>query len=158
MFGPMSIRTNLQRETAAEHADSPVVLVPRTCTLREVIRRLTEVEYGAVLVCEEERLVGIFTERDLLRALAARVDLDRPVHEFMSQPAVAVASDCKLAEVVSLMARGGYRHLPVVDPEGKPEGVVDVVGLVHWLVEHFPESVYTLPPDPNQKMDSREGP
>ena len=50
-----------------------------------------------------------------------------------------------------MMAEGGYRHLPMVDKARKPTGVVAVHGIVHYLVDHFPETVYNLPPDPKAK-------
>ena len=46
-----------------------------------------------------------------------------------------------------MMAEGGYRHLPIVDQDQKPTGVLAVHGIVHYLVDHFPETVYNLPPD-----------
>jgi hypothetical protein len=47
--------------------------------------------------------------------------------------------------------------LPIVDDDGKPTGVVAVHGIVHYLVDHFPETVYNLPPDPNAAPKAREG-
>lgn len=154
----MSIRSNLHREIAGAHTQSPLLLVDVTASLEEVIRRMVESVYGAVLVCEDGRLVGIFTERDVLRVLGERHDLSRAISEFMSQPAVSVPADATLAEVIATMSRGGYRHLPVVDDQGRPTGVVDSVEVVHWLVEHFPQLVYTLPPEPKLRMNEREGP
>ena len=53
------------------------------------------------------------------------------------------------------MAEGGYRHLPIVDDAGQPKGVVAVHGIVHYLVDHFPETVYNLPPNPNDSTRER---
>jgi hypothetical protein len=55
------------------------------------------------------------------------------------------------------MAQGGYRRLPIVDPQGRPLGMIDVAGIVHFLVEHFPGTIYNLPPTPHSTLD-REGP
>ena len=62
-----------------------------------------------------------------------------------------------MGEAIRVMAEGGYRHLPIVDSHGKPTGVVAVHGIVHYLVDHFPETVYNLPPDPKAAPREREG-
>ena len=54
------------------------------------------------------------------------------------------------------MIEGGYRHLPVVH-DGLPQGILSVKRIVHYLVEHFPGTVYNLPPDPGMVHHEREG-
>jgi hypothetical protein len=58
---------------------------------------------------------------------------------------------------IETMVAGGYRHLPIVDEHGTPISVAAVRGLVHYLVEHFPQAIYTLPPEPHQVPAEREG-
>ncbi len=55
------------------------------------------------------------------------------------------------------MQTRGYRHLPVIDGNGRPQGVLSVKQIVHYIVEHFPATVYNLPPDPNVVQQEREG-
>jgi hypothetical protein len=55
------------------------------------------------------------------------------------------------------MSGGGFRRLPIVDDAGLLQGVLKVSGLLHYLVEHFPKIVYTLPPAPHYKSADREG-
>jgi predicted transcriptional regulator len=55
------------------------------------------------------------------------------------------------------MEEGGYRHLPVVDECSRVVGILSVKRIVHYLVEHFPNTVYNLPPDPNAVQQQREG-
>ena len=52
----------------------------------------------------------------------------------------------------------GTRRLPIVDAEGRPTGLVNIAGIIHWLVQHFPQAVYNLPPVPNPTTQEREGP
>jgi len=58
---------------------------------------------------------------------------------------------------IKLMEEGGYRHLPVVDEKGKALGILSVKRIVHYLVEHFPGTVYNLPPEPGVVQHEREG-
>jgi CBS domain-containing protein len=112
---------------------------------------------GAVLICEGEKLVGILTERDALKLMASGADLSIPVREVMSREPVTILSTATVGEAIRVMSDGGYRHLPIVDGQGKPTGVVAVHGIVHYLVDHFPETVYNLPPDPKAAPRTREG-
>jgi CBS domain-containing protein len=124
----------------------------------QVLGRLAELGRGAVLVCREGALTGIFTERDALRLLASGGDLNAPVEQFMApRPSVLRESDT-VGTAIGQMSARGYRRLPVVDAEGRPTGVLDVAGVIHWLVQHFPCTVYNLPPSPKLATDQREGP
>jgi hypothetical protein len=62
-----------------------------------------------------------------------------------------------VGKAIGLMSAGGFRRLPIVDDQGKPVGLLKVSGILHYLVEHFPKVVYTLPPAPHHKMGEREG-
>lgn len=92
-----------------------------------VAGRMHSAGVGAVLVVDEEgRLLGVFTERDLLRLVAEGGSLDGPVEAHMtSNPAVA-RPDTPLMEAGELMVRLGVRHLPVVDEEGRPVGILSL--------------------------------
>ncbi len=112
---------------------------------------------GSALICDGSRLVGIVTERDALKLMASTADFSAPVREIMSSPPVTIASSATVGEAIRQMAEGGYRHLPIVDNDHKPTGVLAAHGIVHYLVDHFPETVYNLPPDPKGKPREREG-
>jgi CBS domain-containing protein len=62
-----------------------------------------------------------------------------------------------VAHAIGLMSAGGFRRLPIVDDSGRVRGVLKVSGILHYLVEHFPKVVYTLPPEPHHKTVTREG-
>jgi CBS domain-containing protein len=123
----------------------------------QVLQLLRAQRTGAVLICEGEKLVGILTERDALKLMASGADLTVPVREVMSSEPATILSTATVGEAIRVMAEGGYRHLPIVDRDGKPTGMVAVHGIVHYLVDHFPETVYNLPPDPKAAPRAREG-
>lgn len=109
------------------------------------------------MVCEDQRLLGVFTERDALRLLADGANLDVPVAEKMIQNPITVRKTDTVARAISLMSVGGFRRLPIIDEAGRIEGVLKVSALLHYLVEHFPKVIYTLPPEPHYKPAAREG-
>jgi CBS domain-containing protein len=122
-----------------------------------VLQLLRAQRTGAVLICDGPRLVGILTERDALKLMARGANLESPVREVMSKDPTRLAADATVGEAIRVMSEGGYRHLPIVDDEGRPTGVVAVHGIVHYLVDHFPETVYNLPPNPKDSVRQREG-
>jgi CBS domain-containing protein len=123
----------------------------------QVLQLLRAQRTGAVLICEGPQLVGILTERDALKLMARGADLKVPVRDVMSSPPKTIPAGATVGEAIRVMAEGGYRHLPIVDAAGHPKGVVAVHGIVHYLVDHFPETVYNLPPNPNDSTREREG-
>jgi CBS domain-containing protein len=85
-------------------------------TLGEVAERMTRQNVGAVVVKDHGRLIGILTERDMLRAMAARVHTsDARVRQFMTADPITAAPDMDLDDAAQVMLDNGFRHLPVVD-------------------------------------------
>lgn len=113
---------------------------------------------GCVLVCEGANVVGLFTERDLMRrVIATGKPLTSPVSSVMTPNPVVVHPKDPIGLAIRRMEEGGYRHLPVIDEGGAPVGILSVKRIVHYLVEHFPGTVYNLPPDPNKFPTEPEG-
>jgi CBS domain-containing protein len=92
-------------------------------TITDVAQRMVERNLGAVLVVDEGRLVGIMTERDLMRAVARGVHGDAVVAEYMTRDPESIEPGDTTEHAAVLMIHGGFRHLPVVDGD-------DVVGIL----------------------------
>jgi len=75
----------------------------------------------------------------------------------MTRNPVAVHPKEPIGLAVRRLEEGGYRHLPVVNEADELVGVLSVRRIVHYLVEHFPTTVYNLPPDPGVVQQDREG-
>ena len=116
---------------------------------------------GYVLVVSNGVLKGIFGERDvLLKILNKPVgDLTQiPVEHFMKANPQTFHVDNCLDSAILHMARGGYRHIPIVDDQNKLVGMVSIRHIISYLVEHFPQEVLTLSPKPiRYAMKAREG-
>ena len=89
--------------------------------------------------------------------MASGADLDVRLEDVMIRNPVTIRRDESLGEALRVMSEGGYRRLPVVDSQGILVGVVKVTGIVDYLVEHFPNTVFNLPPEPDPIMAQREG-
>jgi CBS domain-containing protein len=111
-------------------------------TLGEVAERMTQKNVGAVIVKDHGRLIGILTERDLLRAMAARVHTsDARVRQWMTADPLTAAPDTDLEEASRIMLDNGFRHLPVVDGTN----VLGVVSLRRVLGGRRPAAPSTAP-------------
>jgi CBS domain-containing protein len=69
----------------------------------------------------------------------------------------AFQPDDSIAYVLNAMSVGGYRHVPVVDEQKIPLAVISVRDIVSFIIEHFPEEVLNLPPEPIRSTEQREG-
>ncbi len=154
----MILAKNLKIDSVSRlHPTAPRQVTPRH-TIAQAVALMRQERVGCLLVCQNERVVGIFTERDLMnRVLAGGKPLTVPVSECMTPNPVTVHPKEPIAAALRRMEEGDYRHLPVVDDEGRPIGVLSIKRIVHYLVEHFPATVYNLPPDPDSVPNEREG-
>jgi CBS domain-containing protein len=102
--------------------------------IADVARRMVDREVGAVLVMEGERLAGILTERDVLRAVAdGRAD-DATVGERMTHQPETVEATESTGHAASLMIHGGFRHLPVTEG-AEVVGIVSIRDLMRVVLE-----------------------
>lgn len=114
-----------------------LVHVEPDTTVRAAIRRMAEAGVGSVAVCEGTRLVGIFTERDVLRLAGETADLDRlPVADAMTRDVVTVSADADILAAARLMGERRVRHLPVVEGENLL-GMVGIRDVLAALAEHL---------------------
>ena len=96
-------------------------------TLGEVAERMNAKNVGAVVVKDFGTLIGILTERDLLKAMAARVhSSEARVRQWMTADPVTVTADTDIEAASRLMVEHGFRHLPVLDDDGQVAGVVSL--------------------------------
>jgi CBS domain-containing protein len=113
--------------------------------------------HGSVVICEQGNLVGIFTERDLLRVIDGGQSLETKLSEVMTANPQTVTVDSSLFDATKSMHTGGYRRLPVIDSGGAPVGIVDVKTITHFLVEYFPEAIYNQAAHSQLIAREREG-
>ena len=148
---------HLDTETVNHTQPIEPLLVEPALSVRNVLQLMKKQKRGSVLICRDGLLVGIFTERDALRLMAAGSNLDTPVEQIMSSDPESVSESDTVGSAISKMAEGGFRRLPIVDDRKRPVGLLKVSTILHYLVEHFPKFVYNLPPKPHHTTQQREG-
>lgn len=108
-----------------------------SATLRQVVERLKSKSIGCVLVVGEDgRLKGIFSERDLLLKVVGNEAAlyEERIERFMTPDPVAELPTTTVAFALTLMSSGGFRHLPLVDQDGMPIGIISVKDIVEFIV------------------------
>jgi CBS domain-containing protein len=112
--------------TLAEILKPNFIEVAPEDTLGEVAERMTAKNVGAVVVKDFGRLIGILTERDLLKAMAARVHTSEArVRQWMTEDPVTASPEMQLEEAAQIMLDNGFRHLPVIE-DNQVVGVVSL--------------------------------
>jgi CBS domain-containing protein len=153
----MELARNLRKDPVSRLEPSDPHVVERTAAVADAVGLMRQENVGCVLVCDSGRLVGLFTERDLMcRVLAVGKPLTLAIAEVMTPDPVTVLPADTIRVAVRKMKAGGHRHLPVVDENSRPVGILSVKRVVRYLVEHYPAAVYNQPP-PGQHPDSPEG-
>ena len=145
---------NLKLRTPEPLAAEPTELVA------DAAARMGQHHVGCILVVRDGKVAGICSERDIIQKVLV-IGLDpTTVHleEIMTADPECLRPDDTVAFALHFMHIGGYRHIPLVNEEHEPVGIVSVKDIVDHIVDHFPEEVYNLPPRPlHRGHSSREG-
>jgi CBS domain-containing protein len=118
------------------------VTVKESVTVREAVKLLHTRHIGSVVVTDKERrCMGIFTERDAIRAVAQEIPLQTPLRKVMSKKVITILEDATFAEAIRKMTTRCIRHLPVVNKEEKLVGLLTVrLFLDEFLGSRFEEA------------------
>ncbi len=125
---------------------NPAAVAPDT-TVEEALDVMVAKKIGGLLVVEDGKVVGIFAERDaLMKRLYDTKGLDRPVRDYMTADPDCLTIYDGIAVALNRMVEGGYRHVPLVNAEHEPVGILVMRDVVRYVVSFFPAEVLNLPP------------
>ena len=127
-------------------ARAPALTVTPDTPVLAAIEKMVEVGVGAVAVVEEGKLVGIFTERDVIKRVVVKtLPMDATkISEVMSSPVQTARADTNPSEVLSIMDSIHFRHLPIVDEENRIQGMLSIRHLLHRMVEDLSQELHAL--------------
>jgi CBS domain-containing protein len=123
------------RKMLDEKAEAKIYTVPSSATVFDALLVMCEGNTGAVLVTEDEKIVGIFTERDYAREgeIKGRSAMETTVGDVMTSQMVLIKPETSLEECAELMGKYHVRHLPVLDKD-RVVGVVSIRRLAEGLL------------------------
>ncbi len=125
--------------------------------LSKAVEVMKQDEGGCAIVCEQGRVVGIFTERDVLtKIIGESVDMNDPVSKWMSPIVATLSPDDTIGDAVAVMTEKSHRNIPLVK-DGQLAGSISVFDVISYLAESYPKETMNLPPNLDQVMDSEHG-
>jgi CBS domain-containing protein len=157
--GPDDLESALNEVPLTDVVSKAPLIFEANTSLATVLQAMQRDERGAALVVEAGKLVGIFTERDVLIKVAAQpIDLTKSkISDLMTRDPITLPSDSSVAFALNRMVLEGFRHIPLTDEEGRPVAEVSMRNLIEYLSEFFKLDLVNLPPDPRIKSNKREG-
>lgn len=131
----------LAEKTVNEICHEPFVTIPSDTPVHKAVEKLAGLHVACLLVTEDDKLVGVFTDRDVLDKVALEFDelKDVPVSKVMAvDPAYVYETDSSAA-AISVTAVCGFRHVPVLNVDQKVVGIVSPQRVTTFLQQHFPK-------------------
>ena len=125
--------------------DREILTIAPSASVREALTLMYEKDIGALLVLDEGRLVGVFSERDYVRKVIEKkeINLDSSVRELMSNPVYFISPASPVDEAMTLMSDRHIRHLPVMDG-GELVGIVSIGDVVKQMILEKDSSIQSL--------------
>ena len=142
-FEPVEYSSNLERafaeEAVAEIECTPYLQISPYAPVQEAVEMLHESGVSSLLVVQGERVVGIFTERDVLEKIVERYSRVRnsPVEQFMTPDPTIVFHSDPAAAAAAAIAVAGHRHVPVLDMDEHVQGVVSPRRVFAFMEKYF---------------------
>ncbi len=156
----MDFRSYIEKQQVRRVGHRSPVSVAPSASIADSVKLMRRRSVGCLLVVENDELLGIFTERDLLRRVLAKdaaASFDDEISTVMTADPVVARADEALKVLLSRMYQGGFRHVPVLDSEDAVLGTISIKRVVSFLADQFAEAVYNLPPRPEDFGTAREG-
>jgi CBS domain-containing protein len=127
-------------------AKSPASEIGADGTVQDAVNVMVSEHVGAVAVMDDGTLVGIFTERDLMKKIvhAGRIAGDVPIRDVMEAGVVCISSDSSRGEALNTMLEHRFRHLPVTDDSGHLVGMLSLRRLLSHQVKRLKRDVHSL--------------
>jgi CBS domain-containing protein len=109
------------------------ITISGEATIYDVVKIMAEQNIGFLVVVENGRMVGVLSERDVVRSLAERGNLSVKVSDICKRDIITLQADATLEEAAEKMGKHGIRHIVVVNKSGELVGVVSVRDLIQGL-------------------------
>ena len=117
----------------------PFITTEPTTTIGEAIKLMANSDFFCLLVTENDRLIGIVSERDILNRVAEQLDevRDKPLRDIMTPDPVVVYETDSPAKAINLMAVGNFRRIPVLGVDDKPIGILGPKRVTRFIQQYL---------------------
>ena len=129
----------MSKSLAIKLSERELITVNENDQLLEAIKKLAKYSIGAIpVINSNKKLTGIISERDIVKEIAKNEDLDYSslfVHQLMTKKVICCESDVLSDKLMELMTKNKVRHIPIVDNNNHPIGIVSIGDVVNRLIE-----------------------
>ena len=154
----MTLEQELQNEQVSHLDLSGFSQVVTGTTVRETIAKMRAERHNVCLVTADEKLIGIFTDRDVLRKVAAHPEvLDDAIDAVMTKNPITIKPDASAATALRMMDDNHFRNVPAVEANGNIVGSMTHLAIVNYLATRYPIEVQNQPPRPDMFPRKAEG-
>ncbi len=154
----MTIERDLHTEPVAHLDLSEYTLIESGTSVRDTVAKMRAEKHNCAFITHDGKLTGLFTDRDVLRRVVDRPDLwDHPIEEVMTHQPKTIHADQPTGDALRIMNDFHFRNAPILNEDGTIAGNLTHFSIIRYLADHYPESVYNLPPQPDQYAEEREG-
>ena len=129
----------MSKSLAIKLSERELITVDENDQLLEAVKQLAKYNIGAIpVINSNKKLTGIISERDIVKELAKNEDMDYSilfVHQLMTKKVICCESDVLSDKLMELMTKNKVRHIPIVDNNNHPIGIVSIGDVVNRLIE-----------------------
>ena len=129
----------MSKSLAIKLSERELITVDENDQLLEAIKKLAKYNIGAIpVINSNKKLTGIISERDIVKELAKNENMDYSilfVHQLMTKKVICCESDVLSDKLMELMTKNKVRHIPIVDNNNHPIGIVSIGDVVNRLIE-----------------------
>lgn len=138
---------------------SDYCIVTADTSVQDTIERMRVMRQNcAIIIGKGTHIVGILTDRDVLRRVVTKPETwSQAVETVMTPSPDTISLEASAGDALEMMNEGHYRNVPVVNRHGVIAGNVTHFAILKFLTDHFPQAVYNLPPDPTNYAQDRDG-
>lgn len=154
----MSLEKDFRQEQVVHLDAGTFTRVESGMPVKDVVEKMRRDNHNCAIITDNGALVGIFTDRDLLRKVVDVPDTwGQAIDSVMTPAPITVKSTAPAYAALELMDEKHFRNVPVVDENGLVVGNLTHYAIIKYLADRFPEAVYNLPPEPNRVSKNRDG-
>ncbi len=155
---PKSVDRLLKEKKISDIVNPRLIQAPPDISVKRAIEFMRENQSAYIVVADNKKVVGIFTETDVMqKVLERKIDWRKPIRQFMTKNPSVLRPGDTVGRAIDLMAENNFYHIPLVNEKNELVGVLSVRTLIRFLAEFYPAEVYNLPPNLHQIMLTPEG-
>jgi len=136
-FEEKHYRVDLNVSQLLSNTTTNIITLPIQATLEDAVSQMHDHKIGSILISDTTQIVGIITERDLIRCVRKSIPMNSPIEKVMSSPVISVSMNDTVHDIVTMMQERHIRRVLVSDEENNPLGIVGIRDIVKSIKGNY---------------------